>query len=171
VKFVYISISVLIVILIASVIEAISSLSNVVSLSYNFLSLSYSQQEQELNGNVSNQNKTTASAIDKIVRGTLLVSTNVNNEGGGSDSNPPDFTIEVHGNNPSISSFPGNSSGTVVKLDMGMYSVTASGPSNYNSSYSMDCAGAVMSVEPIKCEITNTYIKPMASNNSIQVGD
>ena len=54
---------------------------------------------------------------------------------------------------------------------MGMYSVTASAPSNYNSSSSMDCAGAVMSVDTIKCEITNTYIKPMASNNSIQVGD
>jgi hypothetical protein len=101
------------------------------------------------------------------VQGTLIVTTKVNNEDGGS-SKPSDFIIKVHGNNPSISSFPGNSSGTLVKLDMGMYSVTESGPSNYNSSSSMDCSGAVMSVETIKCEITNTYIKPIAGNNSIQ---
>jgi hypothetical protein len=101
------------------------------------------------------------------VQGILIVTTKVNNEDGGS-SKPSDFIIKVHGNNPSISSFPGNSSGTIVKLDMGMYSVTESGPSNYNSSSSMDCSGAVMSVETIKCEITNTYIKPIAGNNSIQ---
>ena len=51
---------------------------------------------------------------------------------------------------------------------MGMYSVTESGPPNYNSSYSMDCSGAAMSVKTIKCEIINTYIKPIAGNNSIQ---
>ena len=94
------------------------------------------------------------------MQGTLIVTTKVNNEGGGI-SEPSDFTIKVHGNNPTPSSFPGNSSGTAVKLNMGMYSVIESGPSNYNSSSSMDCSGAVMSVETIRCEITNTYINPV----------
>jgi hypothetical protein len=167
-------ISVLVVILIASIIEAnFSSLSNTARLSYNFLPLSYSQQEQEIIkeqkviSNKSNQNKTSAVAIDNEVQGTLIVITEVNNEDGGS-SKPSDFIIKIHGNNPSISSFTGNSLGIIVKLDMGMYSVTESGHSNYNSSYSMDCSGAVMSVKTIKCEIINTYIKPIAGNNSIQ---
>jgi hypothetical protein len=132
----------------------------------NILRLSYSQQEQEIVreektfSNDSAQANATAAATNKnIVQGTLVVTTKVNNEGGGS-SQPSDFTIKVHGNNPSNSSFPGNSSGTIIKLDMGMYSVTASGPPFYNSTSSMDCSGAVMSPETIKCEISNTYVKP-----------
>lgn len=169
-------ISVLIVILIASIIEAnFFSLSNTIRLSHNFLPLSYSQQEQEIIkeqkviNDESTQNKTSSAAAinNNTMQGTLIVTTKVNNEDGGS-SKPSDFIIKIHGNNPSISSFPGNSSGTIVKLDMGMYSITESGPSNYNSSYSMDCSGAVMSVKTIKCEIINTYIKPIAGNNSIQ---
>jgi hypothetical protein len=170
--FISISVLILIVILIASITEAnFFSLSNAVRLSYNFLPLSYSQQEQEIIkekeiiSNESTQNKTSsAAAINNTVQWTLIVTTKVNNEDGGS-SKPSDFIIKVHGNNPSISSFPGNSLGTVVRLDMGMYSVTESGPSNYNSSSSMDCSGAVMSVKTIKCEIINTYIKPIAGNN------
>jgi hypothetical protein len=132
----------------------------------NILRLSYSQQEQEIVreqktfSNESAQAKATAAATNNTVQGTLAVTTKVNNEGGGS-SQPSDFTIKVHGNNPSNSSFPGNSSGTIIKLDMGMYSVTASGPPFYNSTSSMDCSGAVMSAETIKCEISNTYVKPM----------
>jgi hypothetical protein len=174
-KHIFISILVLIVTSIASITETYSfSLSNTIRLSHNFLPLSYSQQEQEIIkeqkiiSNEPTQNKTSsAAAINNTVQGILIVTTKVNNEDGGS-SKPSDFIIKVHGNNPSISSFPGNSSGTIVKLDMGMYSVTEFGPSNYNSSSSMDCSGAVMSVETIKCEITNTYIKPIAGNNSIQ---
>ena len=132
----------------------------------NILRLSYSQQEQEIVreektfSNESAQANATAAATNRnIVQGTLVVTTKVNNEGGGS-SQPSDFTIKVHGNNPSNSSFPGNSSGTIIKLDMGMYSVTASGPPFYNSTSSMDCSGAVMSAETVKCEISNTYVKP-----------
>jgi hypothetical protein len=131
----------------------------------NILRLSYSQQEQEIVreqktfSNESAQAKATVAATNNTVQGTLVVTTKVNNEGGGS-SQPSDFTIKVHGNNPSNSSFPGNSSGTIIKLDMGMYSVTASGPPFYNSTSSMDCSGAVMSAETIKCEISNTYVKP-----------
>lgn len=132
----------------------------------NILRLSYSQQEQEIVreektfSNESAQANATVAATNKnIVQGTLVVTTKVNNEGGGS-SQPSDFTIKVHGNNPSNSSFPGNSSGTIIKLDMGMYSVIASGPPFYNSTSSMGCSGAVMSAETIKCEISNTYVKP-----------
>lgn len=131
----------------------------------NIWRLSYSQQEQEIVreqktfSNESAQANATAAATNNTVQGTLVVTTKVNNEGGGS-SQPSDFTIKVHGNNPSNSSFPGNSSGTIIKLDMGMYSVTASGPPFYNSTSSMDCSGAVMSAETIKCEISNTYVKP-----------
>ena len=131
----------------------------------NILRLSYSQQEQEIVreqktfSNESAQAKAAAAATNNTVKGTLVVTTKVNNEGGGS-SQPSDFTIKVYGNNPSNSSIPGNSSGTIIKLDMGMYSVTASGPPFYNSTSSMDCSGAVMSAETIKCEISNTYVKP-----------
>ena len=132
--------------------------------------MSYSQQEQKIEEQTitdteSTQNKTSSFAVvNNTIQGTLIVTTKVNNEGGGC-SQPSDFTTKVHGNNPSISSFPGNASGTVVKLDMGMYSVTESGPSDYHSTSSMDCSGAVMSVDTIKCEITNTYIKPITGNN------
>jgi hypothetical protein len=156
--------SVLIVVLITSITGNDSS-PNIVKL---ILHLSYSQQEtkeeQIILNTESIQNNSSTAGTNKTLQGTLIVTTKVNNEDGGS-SKPSDFIIKVHGNNPSINSFPGNSSGTVVKLDMGMYSVTESGPSNYNSSSSMDCSGAVMSVETIKCEITNTYIKPIAGNN------
>jgi hypothetical protein len=141
------------------------NLSTTMTHSDNILRLSYSQQEQEIVreektfSNDSVQAKATAAATNNTVQGTLVVTTKVNNEGGGS-SQPSDFTIKVHGNNPSNSSFPGNSSGTIIKLDMGMYSVTASGPPFYNSTSSMDCSGAVMSAETIKCEISNTYVKP-----------
>jgi hypothetical protein len=142
------------------------SLSTTMTHTDNVLRLSYSQQKQEIVreektfSNESAQAKATAAATNKnTVQGTLVVTTKVNNEGGGS-SQPSDFTIKVHGNNPSNSSFPGNSSGTIIKLDMGMYSVTASGPPFYNSTSSMDCSGAVMSAETIKCEISNSYVKP-----------
>jgi hypothetical protein len=52
------------------------------------------------------------------------------------------------------------SSGTAVKLQMGMYSVTQTKLSGYNSTISGDCSGGMMSVEIKKCTITNTYSKP-----------
>src|ERR687898_2108890 len=165
-----ISISVLIVVLMALIIKDDFFLLSTVNLTDYLLRLSYSQQDQEIEreqeifSNESAQDRTSAAANNKTVQGTLIVPTKVNNEGGGS-SKPSDFTIKVHGNNPSISSLPGNSSGTAVKLDMGMYSVTETGPPHYNSNSSVDCSGAVMSAETIKCEITNTYVKPIANNN------
>jgi hypothetical protein len=126
------------------------------------------QEEKEGNNTKSLQNETSspAAGVNNKVQGTLIVTKKVINEGGGNSKQPSDFTIKIHGNNPSPSLFPGNSSGTIVKLDMGMYSVTESGPSDYNSTSSMDCSGAIMSVEAVKCDITNTYVKRNAGDNN-----
>jgi len=104
------------------------------------------------------ENKISSSALPSVnpVQGTLIVTEKVVNEGGG-NKKPSDFTITVHGNNPSLSSFPGNSSSTAVKLQMGMYSVTEAGPSGYNLTLSGDCSGGMMSVETKSCTITNIY--------------
>jgi hypothetical protein len=106
------------------------------------------------------ENKMASSALPSVnpVQGTLVVTEKVVNEGGG-NKKPSDFIITVHGNNPSPSSFPGSSSGTAVKLEMGMYSVTETGPSGYNSTLSGDCSGGMMSVETKNCTITNVYSK------------
>src|SRR4051812_3995409 len=56
------------------------------------------------------------------VIGLLNVITTVDNKNIGNKS-PSDFTITVHANDPYPSSFSGNSSGTKVKLGMGMYSI------------------------------------------------
>jgi len=65
----------------------------------------------------------------------------------------------VHGNNTSPTTFQGNSSGTAVKLQMGMYSLTRTKPSGYNSIFVGDCSGGMMSVKTKKRTITNTYSK------------
>jgi hypothetical protein len=88
----------------------------------------------------------------------LIVTEKVVNEGGG-NKKPSDFTITVHGNNPSPSTFQGNSSGIAVKLQMGMYSVTETKSSDYNSTISGDCSGGIMSVETKNCTIINVYSK------------
>jgi hypothetical protein len=130
--------------------------------------LELEKQEKEGNNTESLQNETSspAAGVNNKVQGTLIVTKKVINEGGGNSKQLSDFTIKIHGNNPSPSLFPGNSSGTIVKLDMGMYSVTESGPSDYNSTSSMDCSGAIMSVEAVKCDITNTYVKRSAGDNN-----
>ena len=130
--------------------------------------LELEKQEKEGNNTESLQNETSspAAGVNNKVQGTLIVTKKVINEGDGNGKQPSDFTIKIHGNNPSPSLFPGNSSGTIVKLDMGMYSVTESGPSGYNSTSSMDCSGAIMSVEAVKCDITNTYVKRSAGDDN-----
>jgi hypothetical protein len=106
------------------------------------------------------ENNVSSSALPSLnpVQGTLIVTEKVVNEGDG-NKKPSDFTITVHGNNPSPSSFPGSSSGTSVKLQMGMYSVTEAGPPGYNLTLSGDCSGGMMSVETRSCTITNIYSK------------
>jgi hypothetical protein len=112
---------------------------------------------------ISAQNKTSSLSANNQVQGMVIVTKKVINEGGG-DKTPSDFTINIHGNDPSPSSFPGNSSGTTVKLHMGMYSITETGPTGYNTSWSDDCSGGMMSSETRKCTVTNMYSKPTLSN-------
>lgn len=107
------------------------------------------------------QNKTSISSLPSInqVHGTLIVTTKVINEGGGTKK-PSDFIMNIHANDPVPSSFPGSSSGTRVQLHMGMFSVTEKGPPDYNSTSSGDCSGGMMTVETKNCTITNFYSRP-----------
>ena len=92
--------------------------------------------------------------------GTLLITKQVTNDGGG-EAEPSDFTITVDGKNPNPSSFDGSSSGTSVQLFEGRYKVTESGPnSNYTSKLSKECSGNMRESESKKCTITNTYSEP-----------
>lgn len=162
---------------ITSIIDTDFSLSTTEKSRDHVLPLSYGQElelkkqdgEQQQHNNtksIQNQTLSPAAGVNNKMQGTLIVTKKVINEGDGNSKQPSDFTINVHGNNPSPSLFPGNSSGTIVKLDMGMYSVTESGPSGYNSTSSMDCSGAIMSVETVKCDITNTYIKSSTDDDN-----
>jgi len=161
---------------ITSIIDTNFNLSTTEKFRDDVLPLSYGQElepkkqdgEEQHNNTESTQNQTLspAAGVNNKMQGTLIVTKKVINEGDGNSTQPSDFTIKVHGNNPSPSLFPGNSSGTIVKLDMGMYSVTESEPSGYNSTSSMDCSGAIMSVETVKCDITNTYIKSSADDDN-----
>ena len=91
-------------------------------------------------------------------KGVLIVKvTTLNGEQGRNFSS--DFTVNIHANDPVPDAFKGNSSGTVVKLSMGMYSVTISSIPNYNSSFSSDCNGGIMKVETKDCNIVMTYFK------------
>jgi Prealbumin-like fold domain len=135
---------------------------------YNFLDYADGEElEGRKNDNnpIASYSRISLTNTSDRIEGTLMVTKKVINENGGTNV-PSDFTINVHGNNAKPTSFPGNSSGTVVKLEMGMYSVTESGPSNYNLTSSMDCSGAVMSVDILRCDLTNTYI-----NNSYVGGN
>src|ERR687889_163210 len=74
---------------------------------------------------------------DKSQVGTLVVTKQVINDGGGTKS-PSDFIITINGNNPTPSSFRGSSSGTTVELSKGKYEVTESGSiANYIRPYPM----------------------------------
>lgn len=115
--------------------------------------------------NHTTDDKKSADSTTNQIHGTLIVTKNVINlDGAKNSAKPSDFTITVHGNNPSPSSFQGSSSGTAVKLQMGMYSVTEQGPSGYNSTRSGDCSGGMMSVETKTCKITNTYTNNSANS-------
>lgn len=103
-------------------------------------------------------NSSSFSSDSNESKGWLMVKITVNNEGVG-NKKPSDFTINIHANDPSIASFPGSSSGTEIKLGMGMYSVSQSRIPGYISSFSADCFGGIMSVESRNCVITNTYDK------------
>jgi YVTN family beta-propeller protein len=97
--------------------------------------------------------------------GTLLVTKQVINEGGG-EAEPSDFAITVDGNTPNPSSFDGSSSGTTITINEGSYNVTEEGgpdisydyvPGKYTPSYSSNCAGNIRTGDTVRCTITNKY--------------
>jgi len=89
-------------------------------------------------------------------KGLLIVNvTTMNGEMGTNTSS--DFIVNIHANNPIPASFKGSPE-TLVKLSMGMYTVTISSIPNYNSSFSGDCTGGIMNIETKICNIVNTYI-------------
>ncbi|HEY7078994.1 MAG TPA: beta-propeller fold lactonase family protein [Nitrososphaeraceae archaeon] len=99
----------------------------------------------------------------------LVVTKKVINDGGGTKK-PSDFTITVHGNNPSPSSFYGRSSGTNVELRPGRYTVTETGPtSRYSTDYSRDCSGNATPNSVRKCNITNVYQEPGPTSKLIVI--
>jgi hypothetical protein len=76
---------------------------------------------------------------------------------------PDEFTMNVEGNNPSPSSFPGSSQGTVVTLEPGQYDVTEIAPPTPpgvefdGGTFSADCTGDINAGESKTCTITNGY--------------
>ena len=121
--------------------------------------------------NISKKNESTSnsienSALSKInnnkMKGLLIVKILVNNKNVGNKT-PSNFIIKIHANDPSIVSFSGNSSGTNVKLGMGMYSVSESIIPDYFTLYSAECFGGMMAIDVKHCIITNTYSPPTSS--------
>ncbi len=112
-------------------------------------------KQNELSNN-SIKNATLSSTDNNKIKGLLMVKVVVNNKDIGNKT-PSDFTINIHANDPSPTSFAGNSSGTKVKLGMGMYGVSETQFPGYVPSFSIDCFGGIMSVYTKQCIITNTY--------------
>ena len=99
----------------------------------------------------------------------IVVTKKVINDGGG-NKKPSDFTITVHGTNPSPGSFPGSSSGTSVQLRTGKYSITEAGPTfRYTTDYSKDCTGNASPNSIKRCYITNVYQEPGPTSKLIVI--
>lgn len=103
-------------------------------------------------------NNSTSALGKEESKGALIVKVITLNEGQGRNFSS-DFIVNIHANDPVPDVFKGNVSGTVVKLSMGMYSVTTSSIPNYNTSFSSDCNGGIMKVEAKNCNIVMTYSK------------
>ncbi len=88
--------------------------------------------------------------------GLLNVYVQVLNQNGLSYS-PGNFNVSVAGNNPSISSFLGSLSGTLVSLSPGAYVVTVPVTNGYNADYSVGCNSTIAAGQSQTCVITMTY--------------
>ena len=108
----------------------------------------------------------TCTFTNTVQTGTLTVIKNVMNDNGGT-AVPSDFTMNISGNNPSQTSFPGNASGVAITLEPGAYNVTESGPSGYVGSFSADCSGNIAAGENKTCTITNDDIQPTITINKV----
>ncbi len=101
----------------------------------------------------------------------LTVVKNVTNDNGGTLASG-DFTMHVAGNNPNLSSFPGSSTGTVVTLDPGNYSITENSMGGYSGTFSADCVGTLLAGDNKTCTVTNddvaaqlTVVKHVVADN------
>jgi hypothetical protein len=86
-------------------------------------------------------------------QGTLVIITNVVNDGSGTQS-ADDFTMLVAGGNPSETSFAGNESGEIVTVDPGSYAVNGDTLSGYARSVSTNCSGNITQGEVRFCTVT-----------------
>jgi hypothetical protein len=86
--------------------------------------------------------------------GTLLVIKSVVNDNVGT-SLASDFTLNATGTTPSLTSFPGDASGTLVILDAGPYEITEDTAEGYGASFSADCVGTMIAGEALTCTVTN----------------
>lgn len=137
------------------------------SRSKDFLAYGSSNSLNMLKNGLSNETSIGNNTLYKIdnnkMKGLLVVKTTVNNKNIGNKL-PSDFIINIHANDPSVVSFNGNSSGTSIKLSMGMYAVSERQIPGYFTTYSTDCFGGIMSIDIKHCVITNTYIPTTNSN-------
>ena len=89
----------------------------------------------------------------------------INNNSG--TKQPSDFRIQATGNHPIPSSFNGSSSGTVVQLNAGSYSMTEMADPGYKKvTYSDGRSGSISLGENRTCVITNDDNEPTTTNTT-----
>jgi len=103
---------------------------------------------------VMNINELHTGAIPKAPHsGTLIVQTLV---GGGGSMSPGNFTTRIANVSPSLLEFPGTSSGIIVNLGLGAYSVTQDPVDGYVAAFSPDCTGTINGGEIKNCIIMDS---------------
>jgi hypothetical protein len=100
-----------------------------------------------------NEAKTCVITNDDIAPHLKVIKHVVNDNGGTAKAS--DFGINVYGNNPIPSSFPGSEDGTDVSMYSGSYNVYEYGPPGYSQSFSPECNGEINLGETKTCTITN----------------
>jgi hypothetical protein len=100
-----------------------------------------------------NEAKTCVITNDDIPTHLKVIKHVINDNGGTAIAS--DFGINVDGNNPTPSSFPGSETGTDVKIGPGWYNVYEYGFSGYKASYSPECNDQINLGENKTCTITN----------------
>jgi hypothetical protein len=89
---------------------------------------------------------------------TLTVIKHVVNDNGGA-AIAGAWTMNVTGNSPSSSSFPGTEDGTNITVGAGAYSVDETGgPAGYAKIRSIDCSGTIAAGDARTCTITNNDV-------------
>lgn len=104
------------------------------------------------------EHKTCTITNDDIQPQLTVIKHVINDDGGTAVAG--DFSMVVTGNNPSLTSFAGSESGTIVTLNAGSYSAGEIGVNGYSGSLSTDCSGSIAIGETKTCTITNDDIAP-----------